>query len=360
MRSNRVAALCLPLLTGPLLFAGVVLGQNPDAQRLTRELADIQQRLQQLRQTQATLQGDRLAYWPRLSGETVVFDPMDRGALSAKLSQQVSAGLLTQPAATELASLALELARAAREPLEIETQIAAAQEAAKRNELAVALGNVSPVPAGANTGTSPAGRAPGWSRGQQLLAITYDECLGRARSALQAESYRMDHAAGNFAAGVKEAHTAVIMCNPVGAKEVVNIVVMSNGGGGGDQRQRLQARMESATSPATAATADPTIPRPEPLTQRRPQPPPQVEALPSLGPDRDGWGFNSGTATILRFFGSTTAAYCRAECEKDANCKAFSWIKPGGYQPGDPPMCYLMSSWSGLVQHSCCVSAVRN
>jgi hypothetical protein len=333
MRSNRVAALCLPLLTGPLLFAGVVLGQNPDAQRLTRELADIQQRLQQLRQTQAVLQGDRLAYWPRLSDETVVFDPMDRGALSEKLSRQVSAGLMTQPAATELASLALELARAAREPLEIETRIAAAQEAAKRNELALAQGNV-PVGPG---GVSPAGRAPGWSRGQQLLAITYDECLGRAKSALQAESYRIDQAAGNFAAGVKEAHTAVIMCNPVGAKEVVNIVVMSNGGDGGSQRQRLQARMEGGTAP-----------------------PPVAGGPPSLGPDREGWGFNSGTATILRFFGSTTAAYCRAECEKDATCKAYSWIKPGGYQPGDPPMCYLMSAWSGLVQHSCCVSAVRN
>ncbi len=330
--STRLAARSLFLLGGPLLVAGAVMAQTSDAQRIGRELGDIQREREQLRQTQALLDGGRLVYWPRLSGGTVHFDPLDRSVLTTKLNEQIAAGFLTTPAATELASLAQHLANAAREPLQIDAEAAAAREAAKRRELAVAQGNLPVGP----PGVSPVGRAPGWSRGQQLLALTYDECVGRARSALQAESYRIDQAAGNFAAGVKEAHTAVIICNPVGAKEVVNIVVMSNGGDGGAQRQRLQARMESAA------------------------PPPVAAGLPSVGPDREGWGFNSSTATILRFFGSTTAAYCRAECEKDAACKAFSWIKPGGYQPGDPPMCYLMSAWSGLVQHSCCVSAVRN
>ena len=90
---------------------------------------------------------------------------------------------------------------------------------------------------------------------------------------------------------------------------------------------------------------------------------PQAPALstrPQLGPDRDGWGFNSETGSILRFFGSPSVASCRAECEKDAKCMAFNWVKPGGYQPGDPPVCYLLSSWAGQVQHPCCISAVRN
>lgn len=31
------------------------------------------------------------------------------------------------------------------------------------------------------------GQAPGWSRGQQLLAITYDECIRRAPAGLQGQ-----------------------------------------------------------------------------------------------------------------------------------------------------------------------------
>jgi hypothetical protein len=88
-------------------------------------------------------------------------------------------------------------------------------------------------------------QAPGWSRGQQLLAITYDECLRRAPQALQAEGYRIDYAGGNFAVGIKNVHTAVVICNPApDAKLVVNTVVASNGEGGGTERQRLQTQME--------------------------------------------------------------------------------------------------------------------
>ena len=89
------------------------------------------------------------------------------------------------------------------------------------------------------------GQAPGWSRGQQNLAITYDECMRRAPAALHSEGYRIDYNAGNFAVGIKGVHTAVIMCNPApDAKMAVNIVVASNGDGGGRERQCLQAQME--------------------------------------------------------------------------------------------------------------------
>lgn len=92
---------------------------------------------------------------------------------------------------------------------------------------------------------APQGQAPGWSRGQQFLAINYDECMRRAPAALQSEGYRIDYNAGNFAVGIKGVHTAVIMCNPApDAKMAVNIVVASNGDGGGRERQCLQAQME--------------------------------------------------------------------------------------------------------------------
>lgn len=93
-------------------------------------------------------------------------------------------------------------------------------------------------------------QAPGWSRGQQLLAITYDEGIRRAATALQAEGYRLDYSAGAFSVGIKGIHTAVIMCNPApDAKLTVNIVVASNGQGGGEERQRLQMRMDNSAPP---------------------------------------------------------------------------------------------------------------
>jgi hypothetical protein len=89
-------------------------------------------------------------------------------------------------------------------------------------------------------------QAPGWSRGQQNLAISYDECVRRMPAALQAEGYNRDgNSGGNFVAGYKAVHTAVIICSPAPeAKMLVQIVVASNGDGGGRERQCLQAQME--------------------------------------------------------------------------------------------------------------------
>jgi hypothetical protein len=92
-------------------------------------------------------------------------------------------------------------------------------------------------------------QAPGWSRGQQNLAITQDECMRRAPAALLAQGYRIDYNAGNFAVGIKSIHTAVIICSPApDSKMLVQIVVASNGEGGGSERQNLQSRMESGVS----------------------------------------------------------------------------------------------------------------
>ena len=96
-------------------------------------------------------------------------------------------------------------------------------------------------------GASALAQAPGWSRGQQLLAISYDDCVRRASQSLESAGYRIDHAAGAFAVGQKSVHTAVITCNagPEG-KLWVNVVVASNGEGGGLERQQLQALMEGS------------------------------------------------------------------------------------------------------------------
>ena len=89
-------------------------------------------------------------------------------------------------------------------------------------------------------------QAPGWSRGQQNLALSYDDCVRRMPVALQNEGYSRDpNSGGNFEAGSKGVHTAVIICSPApDSRMLVQIVVASNGDGGGIERQRLQAQME--------------------------------------------------------------------------------------------------------------------
>lgn len=93
--------------------------------------------------------------------------------------------------------------------------------------------------------TSFAQTAPGWSRGQQLLQISYDDCLTRASQALTTLGYRIDYSQGSFRVGIKDPHTAIINCLPAPTGTYVIIVVSSNGDGGGLQRQCLQALMEN-------------------------------------------------------------------------------------------------------------------
>ena len=93
-------------------------------------------------------------------------------------------------------------------------------------------------------------QSPGWSRGQQLLPLQFDECVQKAARSLQGEAYAVDYAAGAFAVGRKGVHTAVIACNAApDAKMWVNIFVASNGEGGGTERQRLQAQMAGNAAP---------------------------------------------------------------------------------------------------------------
>jgi len=111
------------------------------------------------------------------------------------------------------------------------------------------------------TATASFAQAPGWSRGQQNLAISYDECVRRMPAALQAEGYSRDaNSGGNFVAGIRGVHTAVIICSPApDARMLVQIVVASNGDGGGRERERLQAQMErpgSGQPPGSCSAPD--------------------------------------------------------------------------------------------------------
>lgn len=91
-------------------------------------------------------------------------------------------------------------------------------------------------------------QAPAWSRGEQLLSISYDECMQRAESALVSEGFGIVHRGGAFMVGQKGIHTAVIMCNVAPEQKTwANIVVASAANDGdvpGMERVKLQARMD--------------------------------------------------------------------------------------------------------------------
>ena len=62
----------------------------------------------------------------------------------------------------------------------------------------------------------------------------------------------------------------------------------------------------------------------------------------------------------ITYYPRASVGQCQADCAANASCRAFTWIRPGAYNPGDSAMCYLMYSVSGPVSHPCCVSGVKN
>lgn len=66
-------------------------------------------------------------------------------------------------------------------------------------------------------------------------------------------------------------------------------------------------------------------------------------------------------ATIIRYFQlrEASSAQCSAACAGDPKCVAYTYVRPGAYKAGDPPMCYLFSAMGERASSSCCVSGVK-
>ena len=66
-------------------------------------------------------------------------------------------------------------------------------------------------------------------------------------------------------------------------------------------------------------------------------------------------------ANIIRFFAmaSPSPGQCKTACAGDRNCVAYTFVKPGGYKAGDPPVCYLFSTRGQKAASSCCFSGER-
>jgi hypothetical protein len=93
-----------------------------------------------------------------------------------------------------------------------------------------------------------------------------------------------------------------------------------------------------------------------------------TNAMPSPSPtptmEKGGWGPRNDNAGInegerLTYYVGTTPEQCQADCDKTPRCKAYTYIRPGAYNPGDPPMCYLMSEAKELTPSPCCISAIK-
>lgn len=95
---------------------------------------------------------------------------------------------------------------------------------------------------------------PAISVGSQMISITYEECLARAKRSLQSEGFAAERGGGNFYWGGKGIHHATIVCDgtPHPDKKIdVHVFVASTSGDGnlpGAERVRLQEQMERGTA----------------------------------------------------------------------------------------------------------------
>ena len=93
---------------------------------------------------------------------------------------------------------------------------------------------------------------PTMSRGEQLLPISYNECIRRAEQAYLAEGWVNLGKGGAFVSAFKENNGAYITCNVAPDNKVwANIFVASNSGDSGvpgGERVRLQQRMDQSVS----------------------------------------------------------------------------------------------------------------
>ena len=122
------------------------------------------------------------------------------------------------------------------------------------------------------------------------------------------------------------------------------------------------SRLPTATPTASIATSTP-----EPTPDRKQTPEATPDSSPKATPEstkpKPMFSVMDNTSmdgSRITYYPRTSFGLCQADCARNPNCKGFTWIRPGAYNPGDSAMCYLMASVTGRSSHACCISAVRN
>lgn len=114
----------------------------------------------------------------------------------------------------------------------------------------------------------------------------------------------------------------------------------------------------SSPTPGERATPTPTPDRKrEDDSKPTPKPTPTIEKPKPAFAVLNNMTFNGSRIT---YYPRASFGACQADCSANSNCRGFTWIRPGAYNPGDSAMCYLMSAVTARVPHACCISGVRN
>jgi hypothetical protein len=85
--------------------------------------------------------------------------------------------------------------------------------------------------------------------------------------------------------------------------------------------------------------------------------PPDTHSLSNVWGPREGNTALNGTN--LTYYAQPSIDRCQSDCAGNPNCRGFTWIRPGVYNPGDPAMCYLISVVTGRSHVAGHTSAVR-
>lgn len=83
---------------------------------------------------------------------------------------------------------------------------------------------------------------------------------------------------------------------------------------------------------------------------------PQMASAQGFG-SRENNTFLNGTT--LTYYPRPSVDQCQSDCAQNGNCKGFTWIQAGTYNPRDAAMCYLISAVSGRGTARGHISAVK-
>lgn len=83
---------------------------------------------------------------------------------------------------------------------------------------------------------------------------------------------------------------------------------------------------------------------------------PSMASAQGVGPREDNTSLNG---TRLTYYQRPSVDQCQSDCANNANCKGFTWIRAGTYNPSDAAMCYLLSAVTGRVSARGHISAVK-
>ena len=154
----------------------------------------------------------------------------------------------------------------------------------------------------------------------------------------------------------------------LGASGVLIAWILTRGRGNESRTATNNATPTPRGDTATLMSTPDVMPTPKPsATQAIPNESPKIEKpRPTPTPERPKPAFSLMNNTSysngsrITYYPRASVGQCQADCAANGNCRAFTWIRPGAYNPGDSAMCYIMASVTGPVSHPCCISGVKN